>query len=233
MTVVGDSPVDAATSTAAVAFKRPYCAASDGEADEGCNDLPLQPPRKRLASTSDEETLEHVHSREDATPRTFEAMLSLSTFSVVQLVGRGQLSFLGCSANYGGAPPPDFGGRVAEMLWGVRVEFSSAVEYLLLQARLSEEERQQLPGARRVASPELKVLARCSRAVRRAIVVAAATRRRTIEPSATDQQRRTCVEICDMLRNTYPQSWSYVGPSIRESIACEISKCGFPVVTVP
>eukprot|EP00929_Paragymnodinium_shiwhaense_P012714 TRINITY_DN12031_c0_g1_i2.p1 TRINITY_DN12031_c0_g1~~TRINITY_DN12031_c0_g1_i2.p1 ORF type:complete len:238 (+),score=39.54 TRINITY_DN12031_c0_g1_i2:160-873(+) len=128
--------------------------------------------------------------------------------------------------------PPDMGGRIAEMLWGYRVEFSSAMEYMMLQLGMSRDERERLPGARRVSTPELWNFARCSRSVRKGIVLAAAARRRTIEPDASAEQRQKCIEIVDVLRSRFPSSWSHVRGPLRDSLVKEAAECQLPPITV-
>merc|ERR1719221_1356726 len=63
--------------------------------------------------------------------------------------------------------PPDFGGRLAEMLWGVRKVYSPPIEYLL-PAFPSESRTEQLKefGVRREITPELHAILRCSRTIR-------------------------------------------------------------------
>uniref|UniRef100_A0A7S4QRH9 Uncharacterized protein n=1 Tax=Alexandrium monilatum TaxID=311494 RepID=A0A7S4QRH9_9DINO len=104
--------------------------------------------------------------------------------------------------------PLDFGGRLAELLWGVHFEYSAPIEYLMLCFRPSEEERKRQIGVRRIERPELHALLRCSRSVRVGTLAAAKARRRTIEPEATAPQRETSQTICDSLRQRYPKSWA-------------------------
>lgn len=106
--------------------------------------------------------------------------------------------------------PPDFGGRIAELLWGVHFEYSAPVEYLLLLFRPSEEQRKQQLGARRVERPELHMLLRCSHAVRLGTIAAARARSCTIEPGASATERSTFDDICKSLRRKYPESWAAV-----------------------
>eukprot|EP00927_Polykrikos_kofoidii_P050094 TRINITY_DN44030_c0_g1_i1.p1 TRINITY_DN44030_c0_g1~~TRINITY_DN44030_c0_g1_i1.p1 ORF type:complete len:238 (-),score=42.27 TRINITY_DN44030_c0_g1_i1:315-956(-) len=165
-----------------------------------------------------------THASEEAASRVkLEGLLSMA-FSVLS-----SAPVVGDVAITG---PPDLGGRLAELLWGVRIEFSSPIEYLLLRLRMSTEERQALPGARRVADPQLLHLARCSRAVRQSIVAAVAARRFTMEPDATENQRSAAVEMCVALRKKFPESWSRIGCNLREALAMEMAESNLPAVVV-
>mmetsp|Transcript_156883 Transcript_156883/g.481230 ORF Transcript_156883/g.481230 Transcript_156883/m.481230 type:complete len:199 (-) Transcript_156883:237-833(-) len=104
--------------------------------------------------------------------------------------------------------PLDFGGQLAELLWGVHFEYSAPIEYLLLCFRPTEEERKRQIGAKRVERPELHALLRCSRGMRIGTLAAAKARRRTIEPEASPLQREASRELCDALRQRYPVSWA-------------------------
>mmetsp|Transcript_69295 Transcript_69295/g.196365 ORF Transcript_69295/g.196365 Transcript_69295/m.196365 type:complete len:185 (+) Transcript_69295:61-615(+) len=107
------------------------------------------------------------------------------------------------------AGPPDFGGRLAELLWGVHYDHSATIEYLLLSFPMSSEQRKEgIIGARRVERPELHSLLRCNRSVRLGTIAAARARDRTIEPSAPPDHRTIIRDMCMSLRQKYPASWA-------------------------
>ncbi|CAJ1443771.1 unnamed protein product [Effrenium voratum] len=99
---------------------------------------------------------------------------------------------------------PDFGGRLASMLWDVEVQHFSKVEYihLLFGGGLPKDKR-----TRKLVTPELYSLARCSRSVRRGLIAAAEARRMTIEEASTEE-RKQVDELCSALRYKYPASWA-------------------------
>jgi len=110
-----------------------------------------------------------------------------------------------------GSPgPPDFGGCLAEFLWGVRVEYCAAIEYLLLSCRLSKEDPRKEIGVRRIERPDLHALLRCSRQVRVG-TIAAARLRGTIQDRASEEQRNVYQELYTSLRQHYPVSWAAAG----------------------
>jgi len=106
--------------------------------------------------------------------------------------------------------PPDFGGRIAELLWGVRIEYSSAIEYLRLFMSKDHQRMSSHLGVRRIVTPELFSLLRCCRAIRLGVIAAVEARRRTIEPNASYTQRHTLIQISDTLKNKFPTSWDAV-----------------------
>ncbi|CAJ1347970.1 unnamed protein product [Effrenium voratum] len=85
------------------------------------------------------------------------------------------------------ALPEDFGGRLASMLWDVEVQHFSKVEYihLLFGGGLPKDKR-----TRKLVTPELYSLARCSRSVRRGLIAAAEARRMTIEEASTEERKQ-------------------------------------------
>ncbi|CAE7018950.1 unnamed protein product [Symbiodinium sp. CCMP2456] len=104
--------------------------------------------------------------------------------------------------------PPDFGGRLASMLWDVQVQHSFAVEYIHLffgVGRVPLERR-----TRRVVTPEMYSLLRCSRSMRRSLIAAVEARRLTLEPDASDDETSLVDELCNALRYKYPASWASV-----------------------
>lgn len=129
--------------------------------------------------------------------------------------------------------PPDFGGTLAAMLWGVRLQFSPCMEFLLLFGGVSAKERSLLPGAKRIVAPELYELLRCSRGVRLGTMAAVEYRRCTIshgvprplgcgEVTITDMNEvvqdelEALVEMCGKFEEKYAESWttalSLLGP---------------------
>jgi len=106
--------------------------------------------------------------------------------------------------------PPDFGGRIAELLWGVRIEYSSTIEYLRLFMGNDLSKTSSHLGVRRIVTPELFSLLRCCRAVRLGIIAAVEVRRRTIEPDASNAQRHMFIQISNTLKNRFPDSWNAV-----------------------
>eukprot|EP00434_Breviolum_minutum_P010245 symbB.v1.2.009042.t1/scaffold569.1/size186053/11 len=102
--------------------------------------------------------------------------------------------------------PPDFGGRVASMLWDVEVQYFSKVEYIHLFFGLGNVPVKM--RTRRVVSPELYSLLRCSRLVRQALIAAVETRRLTMEPEESSDERSRVDELCSALRYKYPASWA-------------------------
>eukprot|EP00930_Biecheleria_cincta_P037547 TRINITY_DN25790_c0_g1_i1.p1 TRINITY_DN25790_c0_g1~~TRINITY_DN25790_c0_g1_i1.p1 ORF type:complete len:183 (+),score=23.65 TRINITY_DN25790_c0_g1_i1:94-642(+) len=108
--------------------------------------------------------------------------------------------------------PPDFAGHLASMLWGVKVHYSSSVEYIRLffgaGSLLSED-----AGARRLVTPELFSLLRCSRTVRLGVISAVETRRKMTELDPSTSEHKTMEAICDCLRQKYPKSWEALGRS--------------------
>jgi len=109
------------------------------------------------------------------------------------------------------AGPPDFGGMIAELLWGVQIQYSSAIEYLKLVMGGKQGVKQDKHcGARRIVTPELFSLLRSCTSVRRGILAAVAVRKRTIEPNASDVQRYTFIQLCDTLKERYSVSWKAI-----------------------
>lgn len=106
--------------------------------------------------------------------------------------------------------PPDFGGRLVEMLWGgVRLTYSPPVEYLiLLWFRPSEKERQRSSWARQLVAPELAALLRCSRALRCATLASIQVRRRILPATASPSEHERLEEICEEAKDRYPASWA-------------------------
>lgn len=135
--------------------------------------------------------------------------------------------------------PPDFGGKLAALLWGVRLQYSAAVEYLLLSSgSVSSAERSLLPGATRIVTPDLYALLRCSRRVRLGMIAAVEARRCTIasvpqsfslgspkavkvddENEVLQDELETMVDICGDLRQKYAVSWSMAMQSLRPRFA--------------
>merc|ERR1719183_1100329 len=103
---------------------------------------------------------------------------------------------------------------------------------MMLLFKPSREQRDRFIGSRRVSYPELWRLARCSHSIRRGIIAAAAVRRRTIEPDASEAQRRACIEICDNLRKRFPKSWACIGSPLHESLILEAYDLDLPPVVV-
>mmetsp|Transcript_28056 Transcript_28056/g.70996 ORF Transcript_28056/g.70996 Transcript_28056/m.70996 type:complete len:165 (-) Transcript_28056:226-720(-) len=101
--------------------------------------------------------------------------------------------------------PPDFGGRLAQLLWGVHLEYSTKVEYILLA--MTAEERRQHKGARRIERPEIKALLRCSRSIRQGTIAGAKVRMLTMEPGAPATEHQDFTALCDTLRERYPSTW--------------------------
>jgi len=110
----------------------------------------------------------------------------------------------------GSQGPPDFGGCVAEFLWGVHIEYCAAMGYLLLSCKLSKEERRKEIGVRRVECPDLHALLRCSRQVR--VDTIAATRLRgVVHDGFSKEQHSVYQELSTSLRQRYPVSWAAAG----------------------
>eukprot|EP00435_Cladocopium_sp_Y103_P050479 s832_g15.t1 len=105
-----------------------------------------------------------------------------------------------------GPTPPDFGGRVASMLWDVEVQYFSKVEYIHLFFGLGNVPIKM--RTRRVVSPELYSLLRCSRLVRQGLIAAVEMRRLTMEPEESTDERSRVDELCSALRYKYPASWA-------------------------
>eukprot|EP00440_Ansanella_granifera_P057373 gb/GFBE01062191.1/.p1 GENE.gb/GFBE01062191.1/~~gb/GFBE01062191.1/.p1 ORF type:complete len:169 (+),score=18.18 gb/GFBE01062191.1/:1-507(+) len=115
--------------------------------------------------------------------------------------------------------PPDFGGRLASMLWGVHVQYSSAVEYLALF--FGGGKRPKDSGERRIVTPELYALLRCSKAVRKGVIAAIEDRRLTVESTAPQEERENLDEMCDAMRHKYPESWAIACGGGQQPPACE------------
>jgi hypothetical protein len=93
------------------------------------------------------------------------------------------------------------------MLWDIRLEFSAAVEYLLMCVKMTPAERRALPGVRRVASPELFALMRCCKTIREGVICSAEVFRETRPPSTPPAEIQAAEDICEALRKKYPVSW--------------------------
>mmetsp|Transcript_62196 Transcript_62196/g.182363 ORF Transcript_62196/g.182363 Transcript_62196/m.182363 type:complete len:166 (-) Transcript_62196:296-793(-) len=105
--------------------------------------------------------------------------------------------------------PVDFGGRIAQLLWGVHLQYRPVVDILLLKWG-SVEDHRQLKGAKRVERPEINALLRCSRSVRQGTIAAAQARMATLDEGAPEAEQKDLLELCDSLREKYPSTWECV-----------------------
>ncbi|CAK0893019.1 unnamed protein product, partial [Prorocentrum cordatum] len=118
----------------------------------------------------------------------------------------------------GPSGPPDLGGRIASLLWDVQMQYSAAVEYMLLFVKMTAAERQDLAaGARRVVAPELFSLMRCCKMIREGVIISAEMRRRTLARDSPASESVVADEICEALLKKYP---------VSHAAACKQS-CGF------
>jgi len=106
----------------------------------------------------------------------------------------------------GPSGPPDLGGRIASLLWDVHMQYSAAVEYMLLFVKMTAAQRQGLAGARRVVAPELFSLMRCCKMIREGVIISAEMRRRTLARDSTASESLVADEICEALLKKYPIS---------------------------
>jgi len=115
-------------------------------------------------------------------------------------------SSLQCLLMVGTSGPPDLGGRIASLLWDVHMQYSAAVEYMLLFVKRTAAERQELAGARRVVAPELFSLMRCCKTIREGVIVSAEMHRRTLARDSPASDSQVSDEICEALLKKYPIS---------------------------
>jgi len=115
-------------------------------------------------------------------------------------------SSLQCLLMVGTSGPPDLGGRIASLLWDVHMQYSAAVEYMLLFVKRTAAERHELAGARRVVAPELFSLMRCCKTIREGVIVSAEMHRRTLARDSPASDSQVSDEICEALLKKYPIS---------------------------
>lgn len=106
----------------------------------------------------------------------------------------------------GASGPPDLGGRIASLLWDVHLQYSAAVEYMLLFVKMTGAQRQDIAGARRVVAPELFSLMRCCKKIREGVIISAEMRRRTLAHDTPASESLVADEICEALLKKYPIS---------------------------
>mmetsp|Transcript_36628 Transcript_36628/g.67139 ORF Transcript_36628/g.67139 Transcript_36628/m.67139 type:complete len:204 (-) Transcript_36628:192-803(-) len=105
--------------------------------------------------------------------------------------------------------PADFGGHIAEMLWGMKTEYSLPTQYLLLFfAGSSHSSKATKRAAKRICRPDVFALMRCSRSVCIGVLGAIEVRRRTKSRDAPSPQRRVLGELCETMEQRYPQRWA-------------------------
>jgi len=105
--------------------------------------------------------------------------------------------------------PADFGGHIAEMLWGMKIEYSMPTQYMLLFfAGSSHSSKAAKRAAKRICKPEVFALMRCSRSVCTGVLGAVEARRRTRLRDAPSPQRKVLGELCETIEQRYPQIWA-------------------------
>jgi len=86
------------------------------------------------------------------------------------------------------------------------MQYSAAVEYMLLFVKRTAAERHELAGARRVVAPELFSLMRCCKTIREGVIVSAEMHRRTLARDSPASDSQVSDEICEALLKKYPIS---------------------------